>query len=108
MTHQLDTAAVHAGREDLTALGLHVPSIDLSTTYPLPDLDAGGHAYEVLATGQRPEAGAASLVYQRLWNPNVDRFERGMAALEGMPEAVAFATGNILTLPSPLKSPSLR
>ena len=60
MTHQLDTAAVHAGREDLTALGLHVPSIDLSTTYPLPDLDAGGHAYEVLATGQRPEAGAAS------------------------------------------------
>ena len=92
-TQGLDTTAVHGGREDLTALGLHVPSIDLSTTYPLPDLDAGGHAYEVLATGQRPEAGAASLVYQRLWNPNVDRFERGMAALEGMPEAVAFATG---------------
>ena len=59
----LDTLAVHAGREDLRTLGVHVPPIDLSTTY------------------------------QRLWNPGVGRFERAVAQLEGADEAVAFATG---------------
>lgn len=91
MTH-LDTRAVHLGREDLAALGVHVPPLDLSTTYPLDSIAAGGSAYETLATGGRPEEGA-SLVYQRLWNPNVDRFERSVAALEGLPGAVAFASG---------------
>ena len=91
MTH-LDTTAVHVGREDLTALGVHVPSIDLSTTYPLPSVDDGGEAYENLATGQRARVGD-SMVYQRLWNPNVDRFERSVAALEHTEEAVAFASG---------------
>lgn len=89
---RLDTHAVHAGREDLVALGVHVPSLDLSTTYPLPSVDGGGAAYEQLATGGRPE-GVDSLVYQRLWNPNVDRFERAVAELEDLPGAVAFATG---------------
>ena len=51
----LATTAVHAGREDLTALGLHVPSIDLSTTYPLPSIEAGGAAYDALAAGERPD-----------------------------------------------------
>ncbi len=91
MTH-LDTTAVHVGREDLAGLGVHVPPIDLSTTYPLPSLASGGEAYENLATGQRAEPGA-SMVYQRLWNPNVDRFERSVAALEACPEAVAYASG---------------
>lgn len=89
---RLDTDAVHLGREDLAALGVHVPPLDLSTTYPLPNVGDGGTAYERLATGGRPEAGD-SLVYQRLWNPNVDRFERSVAALEGLPGAVAFASG---------------
>lgn len=88
----LATTAVHAGREDLTALGLHVPPIDLSTTYPLSSVEAGGAAYDLLASGERPEADA-SLVYQRLWNPGTDRFERSVAALEGTESAVAFATG---------------
>ena len=91
MTH-FDTTAVHAGREDLTALGVHVPPIDLSTTYPLPNLADGGDSYENLATGHRPDA-ADSLVYQRLWNPNVDRFERSVAQLEGTETAVGFASG---------------
>jgi cystathionine beta-lyase/cystathionine gamma-synthase len=52
----------------------------------------GGRAYETLATGGRPAEGD-SLVYQRLWNPNVDRFERAVAALERQPGAVAFASG---------------
>ena len=92
MSPSTDTTAVHAGREDLVALGVHVPPIDLSSTYPVPDLDQGGHAYDTLAGGGRPTDGE-TLVYQRLWNPNVDRFERGLAALEGCPEAVAFASG---------------
>ncbi len=87
-----DTTAVHAGREDLTALGVHVPPIDLSTTYPLDSVAAGGAAYDHLASGQRPRAGD-SLVYQRLWNPTVDRFESAVAALEGSDAAVAYATG---------------
>ena len=91
MTH-LDTHAVHLGREDLAGLGVHVPPIDLSTTYPLDSVATGGSAYENLATGHRPEPGA-SLVYQRLWNANVDRLERSVASLEGCAGAVAFASG---------------
>ncbi|WP_338748990.1 trans-sulfuration enzyme family protein [Janibacter alittae] len=93
MTHP-DTTAVHGGREDLAALGVHVPSIDLSSTYPVTDLGSGGGSYETLATGGRPEdESVSSLVYQRLWNPNVDRFERALADLEHAEEAVAFASG---------------
>lgn len=93
MTHP-DTMAVHGGREDLAALGVHVPSIDLSSTYPVTDLGSGGGSYETLATGGRPEdESVSSLVYQRLWNPNVDRFERALADLEHADEAVAFASG---------------
>lgn len=93
MTHP-DTMAVHGGREDLAALGVHVPSIDLSSTYPVADLGSGGDSYETLATGGRPDGeGVSSLVYQRLWNPNVDRFERALADLEHADEAVAFASG---------------
>ncbi|MGG8325405.1 PLP-dependent transferase, partial [Streptomyces lividans] len=33
----LATEAVHAGRDDLAAQGLHAPPIDLSTTYPSYD-----------------------------------------------------------------------
>ncbi|MGN9808607.1 trans-sulfuration enzyme family protein [Micromonospora sp. BQ11] len=88
----VDTRAVHAGRDDLTALGVHVPPIDLSTTNPLPSVDAGGDAYETLATGGTlPPGGSA--VYQRLWNPTVARFETALATLEDTAEAVAFASG---------------
>ena len=88
----LETRAVHAGRRDLAGLGIHVPSIDLSTTSPLADVESGGEAYETLATGGRPIPGS-SLVYSRLWNPTVARFEDALAELEGSEEAVAFASG---------------
>lgn len=91
-TDRPDTLAVHAGREDLTGLGVHVPPIDLSTTNPVPDVDAGGQSYENLATGGRPGA-RDTLVYQRLWNPTVARAEAAVAALEGCEEAVAFGSG---------------
>jgi cystathionine beta-lyase/cystathionine gamma-synthase len=72
--------------------GAHVPPIDLSTTYPLPDVDRGGLAYEELATGH--ELGPdRSAVYQRLWQPGVARFEDALAELEGTGSAVAFASG---------------
>ncbi|GAB2637799.1 trans-sulfuration enzyme family protein [Kribbella swartbergensis] len=88
---QLDTRSVHAGRDDLTALGVHVPPIDLSTTYPLPGVAAGGTSYDELSQGNGPDGG--SLVYQRLWNPTVARFEDALAELEYTDGAVAFGSG---------------
>ncbi|WP_175417309.1 PLP-dependent aspartate aminotransferase family protein [Arthrobacter sp. 24S4-2] len=87
-----DSLAVHAGRNGLTEQGVHAVPIDLSTTAPLPSVHDGGQAYEQMATGGVHLEGQ-STVYQRLWNPTVARFEDGVAALEGAPEAVAFATG---------------
>lgn len=87
-----DSLAVHAGREDLGALGVHALPIDLSTTNPLPGIDIGGDSYEALATGGRPIEGG-SHVYARLWNPTVARFESALAQLEGAEAAVAFASG---------------
>ena len=91
-TAGLDTRAVHAGRADLTALGVHVPPIDLSTTNPLPDVELGGDCYEALATGGLPVPGGTH-VYQRLWNPTTGRFEQALAELEHCEQAVAFASG---------------
>ena len=92
LTTNLDTLAVHAGREDLTALGVHALPIDLSTTNPLPSIEQGGDSYEAIATGGRPPEGG-SAVYARLWNPTVARFESGLAQLEHAEAAVAFSTG---------------
>lgn len=88
----MDSTAVHAGREELTALGVHALPIDLSTTNPLPSIEAGGDAYEALACGGTPpvEGGA---VYSRLWNPTVARFETALATLEHAPAAVGFSSG---------------
>ena len=54
--------------------GSHVPTIDLSTTNPLGDVENGGLSYEELATGGSLGEGR-SAVYQRLWHPGVARFE---------------------------------
>jgi methionine-gamma-lyase len=86
-----ETRAVHAWRDDLAALGVHALPIDLSTTNPLPDIEAGGGSYEAIATGGHPTEGGN--VYARLWNPTVARFETALAELEGADEAVAFGTG---------------
>lgn len=85
------TQAVHAGRGDLRDLGVHALPIDLSTTNPLPDVEAGGMSYESMAGGGHPGEGGA--VYARLWNPTVARFEEALATLEHAQEAVAFASG---------------
>jgi cystathionine beta-lyase/cystathionine gamma-synthase len=92
VTHSLDTTAVHAGRADLTGLGVHALPIDLSSTNPLPSVTDGGDSYEDLALGGRPGPGD-SAVYQRLWNPTVARLETAIAELEGTQDAIAFASG---------------
>ncbi|MGY1550308.1 trans-sulfuration enzyme family protein [Microbacterium sp. A588] len=87
-----DTVAVHSGRADLTELGVHALPIDLSTTNPLPDIERGGDSYEAMATGGRPPADG-SMVYARLWNPTVARFEDALAEMEHADAAVAFSSG---------------
>jgi len=84
------TRAVHAGREDLAALGVHAPPVDLSTTYPLPDLADGVASVDALAAGA---ASATSPVYGRVHNPTVYRVERALAELDAAEEAVCFASG---------------
>lgn len=87
----LATEAVHAGRDDLAALGLHAPPIDLSTTYP--SYDSRGEAQRIDAfatTGARLDGPP---VYARLDNPTTARFETALARLEGTASAVAFASG---------------
>lgn len=89
---RLETRAVHAGMEGVTESGSHVPTIDLSTTNPLPSVLAGGDAYENMATGH-PILPGHSAVYQRLWQPGVARFETALASLESAEAAVAFSSG---------------
>jgi len=84
------TRAVHAGRDDFAALGVHAPPLDLSSTYPTPDLDAAARSFDSLVMGDAPQG---SFVYQRLFNPTTDRFERGLALLEGAEDAAAFGSG---------------
>jgi methionine-gamma-lyase len=85
-----DSVAVHAGRDDLASLCVHAPPIDLSSTYPIPDLGEAIEALDALAAGA---ADAANPVYARLHNPTVRRVERALAELEGTDDAVAFASG---------------
>lgn len=90
-TRALATEAVHAGRDDLAALGLHAAPLDLSTTYPSYDSRAeAARLDEFAASGALP---GGPPVYSRLDNPTVARFEQALARLEGTETAVAFASG---------------
>jgi methionine-gamma-lyase len=84
------TLCCHAGREDLARLGVHAPPLDLSSTYPLHDLDAAEAAMDAFEHGGEAPR---EPIYARLHNPTVARFERALAELEGTEAAVAFASG---------------
>ena len=84
------TLAVHAGRDDFAKLGVHAAPLDLSSTYPIPDLDEGTASLDALASG---DASAPNDVYSRLRNPTVARFEQALALLERTETSVAFASG---------------
>ncbi|MFD8938419.1 trans-sulfuration enzyme family protein [Streptomyces sp. NPDC059578] len=88
--HHWETRAIHAGREDRVDLGLHVPPIDLSTTYPSRDTVAEAARLDVFSSGA-DDGGPP--VYGRVGNPTVARFESALAELEGAEAAVAFASG---------------
>ncbi len=90
MVMELDSVAVHAGRSDLAALGVHTPPVDLSSTYPIPDLDAAVTSFDALGAGA---AEAETPIYARLHNPTVRRVELALAELEGTADAVAFGSG---------------
>lgn len=90
MEKSFSTRAVHAGRGDFIELGVHAPPLDFSTTYPTPDLDQAARSFDSLVSGDDPQG---SFVYQRLFNPTTDRFERALADLEGAEDAAAFASG---------------
>ena len=100
----LPSLAVHAGRTDLTELGVHAVPIDLSTTAPLPDVSEARDTLDEMIAG-KPLPPGASTIYRRAWNPTVARFEEAVAALEahvpgGVPlpaEGVAFASGMAAT-----------
>lgn len=87
---RFQTTAVHAGREDFNRLCVHAPPLDLSTTYPIADLDTGSASFDALIGGA---AGAANPIYARLHNPTVARAENGIAALEGTEACVAYGSG---------------
>ncbi|MBK7906965.1 MAG: PLP-dependent transferase [Gemmatimonadetes bacterium] len=91
MTHAFATRAVHAGRHDFAKLGVHAPPLDLSSTYPTPDLVVAARSFDALVSGEPPVS--ESFVYSRLFNPTTDRFERALAELEGADDAAAFASG---------------
>jgi len=87
---RFDTRAVHAGREDFVELGVHAPPIDLSSTYPVRDLDIGTASFDALVAG---DAAAANPIYARLHNPTVARVEGAIAQLEGTEACVAYGSG---------------
>ncbi|MBI1752743.1 MAG: aminotransferase class I/II-fold pyridoxal phosphate-dependent enzyme [Acidobacteria bacterium] len=89
-SHAMETQAVHAGREVLHEQGIHAMPIDLSSTYPVQDLDEGGRSLEAMAMGGLP---IGSPVYSRLYNPTVARYEQALAQMEGAEECVAFGSG---------------
>jgi len=86
----METQAVHAGREVLHEQGIHAMPIDLSSTYPVQNLDEGGRSLEAMAMGGLP---IGSPVYSRLYNPTVAHYEKALAQMEGAEECVAFGSG---------------
>jgi methionine-gamma-lyase len=85
-----DTLAVHAGREDFGAIGVHAPPLDLSTTYPTGDLETATASIDSLGKGGLP---TGSSIYARFHNPTVARYEAALAQLEGAASSVAFGSG---------------
>ncbi|MDH5644021.1 MAG: aminotransferase class I/II-fold pyridoxal phosphate-dependent enzyme [Gemmatimonadota bacterium] len=90
MTGISQTSFVHAGRRNLARRGVHVPSIDLSTTYPFSDLDQATKSLDRMALGDEP---VGNSIYARLHNPTVALFEEAIAEVEFGEAAVAFGSG---------------
>lgn len=79
---QIETLAVHAGRQVDPITGAIAPAIQLSTTF------------ERAADGSYPQG----YIYTRTGNPNRTALEQCLAALEGGVAAAAFASGSAATM----------
>jgi cystathionine gamma-synthase len=79
---QIETLAVHAGRQVDPTTGAIAPPIQLSTTF------------ERAADGSYPQG----YIYTRTGNPNRTALEQCLAALEGGTVAAAFASGSAATM----------
>jgi len=86
----IESKSVHSGRDELHELGVHAPPLDLSSTYPISELEPATASLDSLADGGPP---LGNPIYARLHNPTVGRFEQALAELEGADAAVAFASG---------------
>ncbi|PEN14085.1 cystathionine gamma-synthase [Longibacter salinarum] len=84
------TTAVHAGRADIRARGLHAPPIDLSSTYPISGMDSAANSVTEFAHGARV---SDEPVYARLYNPTVANAESAVADLEHASDCVAYGSG---------------
>jgi methionine-gamma-lyase len=91
MSSEFCTRAGHAGRGDFGRLVVHAPPIDLSSTYPIPDLQNAIDDFDALSSGAAPAR--CNPVYSRLHNPTVRRFELALSELEETEDAIAFASG---------------
>ena len=60
--HNLHTRAVHAGRGEFADLGVHAPPIDLSTTYPIGDLEVAIDSIDRLAAGESGMAAMTAVI----------------------------------------------
>lgn len=72
------TTAVHAGDEPEPRSGAVNTPVHLSTTFWFPQL---------------PDGSKAPYIYSRYENPSLESVERKLAALEGAPHALVFASG---------------
>ena len=88
----LDSLAVHAGREDLAELGVHALPLDLSSTNPLPDLDAAGRRTRRWRPGATPPPRAATSTPGCGTRPSPGSRPR-WPRWSGRREAVAFSSG---------------
>jgi cystathionine gamma-synthase len=79
---QIETLAVHAGRQVDPTTGAITPPIQLSTTF------------ERAADGSYPQG----YIYTRTGNPNRTALEQCLAALEGGAVAAAFTSGSAATM----------
>ncbi|CUS49098.1 MAG: methionine-gamma-lyase MdeA [Idiomarinaceae bacterium HL-53] len=79
-----ETLAIHGGDAQQDPHGALVPPLYQTSTFVFPNAETGGARFAGEADGY---------IYSRLGNPTVRQLEQRVAALEGMEDAAASATG---------------
>ena len=84
MTYKIETKAVHAGRIDDEQFGSLATPLYQTSTFVFKNAEQGRARFAGEEEGY---------IYTRLGNPTTRQFEQKLAALEGMEDAAATATG---------------